>query len=81
MRRMFADVDADVYVLADGDATYKIPRARIYSRRFLHAHGLRVSEEAALVGGLFHLYCVLVAMPQFVTACAIIAPSKNGGAP
>lgn len=28
VRRMFADVDADVYVLADGDATYHAPSAR-----------------------------------------------------
>ena len=27
VRRMFADVDADVYVLADGDATYHAPSA------------------------------------------------------
>src|SRR3974377_915138 len=32
-------------------------------RTFLHAHGLSVSNEAALVGGLVHLCCVLVAMP------------------
>lgn len=29
VRRMFADVDADVYVMADGDATYHAPSARI----------------------------------------------------
>lgn len=28
VRRMFADVDADVYVMADGDATYHAPSAR-----------------------------------------------------
>src|SRR5262249_38110275 len=28
VRRMFADVDADVYVLVDGDATYDAPSAR-----------------------------------------------------
>merc|ERR1711964_746473 len=27
VRRMFADVDADIYVLADGDATYHAPSA------------------------------------------------------
>src|SRR4030081_4129488 len=27
VRRMFADVDADVYVLVDGDATYDAPSA------------------------------------------------------
>jgi len=30
VRRMFADVDADIYVMADGDATY---RSRARSRR------------------------------------------------
>src|SRR2546429_7885083 len=28
VRRMFADVDADIYVLADGDATYDAPSVR-----------------------------------------------------
>src|SRR5439155_20700174 len=28
VRRMFADVDAEVYVLVDGDATYHAPSAR-----------------------------------------------------
>src|SRR6476619_6652011 len=28
VRRMFTDVDADVYVLVDGDATYDAPSAR-----------------------------------------------------
>src|ERR1043166_9926510 len=28
VRRMFADVDADIYVLVDGDATYDAPSAR-----------------------------------------------------
>lgn len=28
VRRMFADVDADIYVMADGDATYHAPSAR-----------------------------------------------------
>ena len=28
VRRMFADIDADVYVLVDGDATYDAPSAR-----------------------------------------------------
>ena len=27
VRRMFADVDADIYVLVDGDATYAAPSA------------------------------------------------------
>src|SRR5262249_17284902 len=28
VRRMFTDIDADVYVLVDGDATYDAPSAR-----------------------------------------------------
>jgi len=28
VRRMFADIDADIYVMADGDATYDVERAR-----------------------------------------------------
>src|SRR6266704_2079959 len=33
VRRMFADVDADIYVLVDGDATYDAPSARTMVRR------------------------------------------------
>ena len=32
VRRMFADVDADIYVLVDGDATYDAPSARVDDR-------------------------------------------------
>ena len=32
VRRMFADVDADIYVLVDGDATYDAPSARGHDR-------------------------------------------------
>ena len=35
VRRMFADVDADVYVLVDGDATYDAPSARAMIVRLL----------------------------------------------
>jgi glycosyltransferase involved in cell wall biosynthesis len=35
VRRMFADIDADVYVLVDGDATYDAPSARIMIDRLL----------------------------------------------
>jgi glycosyltransferase involved in cell wall biosynthesis len=35
VRRMFADVDADVYVLVDGDATYDAPSARAMIDRLL----------------------------------------------
>lgn len=50
VRRMFADVDADVYVLADGDATYDATDAPGMIRRLLDEHldmlvGVRVSDE------------------------------------
>src|SRR5262245_46859688 len=35
VRRMFADVDADVYVLVDGDATYDAPSARTMIARLI----------------------------------------------
>jgi glycosyltransferase involved in cell wall biosynthesis len=52
VRRMFADVDADVYVLADGDATYdaaSAPRliARLIEDRLDMVVGLRVDQAAA----------------------------------
>ena len=38
VRRMFADVDADVYVLADGDATYDAASAPLMVSRLLNEH-------------------------------------------
>jgi len=35
VRRMFADVEADVYVLVDGDATYDAPSARMMVERLV----------------------------------------------
>lgn len=35
IRRMFADVDADVYLLVDGDATYDAPSARLMISRLI----------------------------------------------
>lgn len=35
VRRMFADVDADIYVLVDGDATYDAPSARRMIERLI----------------------------------------------
>jgi glycosyltransferase involved in cell wall biosynthesis len=35
VRRMFADVEADVYVLVDGDATYDAPSARMMVERLM----------------------------------------------
>ena len=52
VRRMFADVDADVYVLADGDATYDAPSARKMIARLIEERldmvvGARVDREEA----------------------------------
>ncbi|HWZ41540.1 MAG TPA: glycosyltransferase family 2 protein [Bradyrhizobium sp.] len=52
VRRMFADVDADVYVLVDGDATYDAPSAPRMIEKLVGEHldmvvGLRVDREQA----------------------------------
>jgi len=52
VRRMFADVDADIYVLADGDATYDAPSAGIMIARLIDEQldmvvGARVDREEA----------------------------------
>jgi glycosyltransferase involved in cell wall biosynthesis len=52
VRRMFADVDADVYVLVDGDATYDAPSARTMIARLIDERldmvvGVRVDREEA----------------------------------
>ena len=52
VRRMFADVDADVYVLVDGDATYNAPSARAMIARLIEGPldmvlGVRVDREEA----------------------------------
>src|SRR5271157_6077760 len=52
VRRMFADVDADIYVLLDGDATYEAPSAPRMIEMLLNDHldmvvGLRVDQEQA----------------------------------
>jgi glycosyltransferase involved in cell wall biosynthesis len=52
VRRMFADIDADVYVLVDGDATYDAPSAPVMVERLVNDHldmvvGLRVDQEQA----------------------------------
>ena len=36
VRRMFADIDADVYVMVDGDATYDLRDVRSHVQRLLH---------------------------------------------
>jgi glycosyltransferase involved in cell wall biosynthesis len=52
VRRMFSDVEADVYVLVDGDATYDAPSARTMISRLLTERldmvvGARVDQEVA----------------------------------
>jgi glycosyltransferase involved in cell wall biosynthesis len=52
VRRMFADVDADIYVLADGDATYDAPSVRGMIARLLDEKldmvvGARIDREEA----------------------------------
>jgi glycosyltransferase involved in cell wall biosynthesis len=52
VRRMFADVDADIYVLVDGDATYDAPSAPRMIERLVSEHldmvvGLRVDQVKA----------------------------------
>src|ERR1700759_5296561 len=52
VRPMFADIEADVYVLVDGDATYDAPSAPGMIERLINDHldmvvGLRVDQEQA----------------------------------
>lgn len=57
VRRMFADIDADVYVMADGDATYDAASAPALVERMVHEQldmvvGSRVTQvEAAYRAG------------------------------
>lgn len=52
VRRMFTDIDADIYVLVDGDATYDAPSAPRMVERLLHDRldmvvGNRIDQEVA----------------------------------
>jgi glycosyltransferase involved in cell wall biosynthesis len=52
VRRMFADVEADIYLLVDGDATYDAPSARKMIDRLVQDRldmvvGVRVDQEVA----------------------------------
>jgi glycosyltransferase involved in cell wall biosynthesis len=52
VRRMFADIDADIYVLVDGDATYDAPSAprmieRLVGKQLDMVVGLRVDQVKA----------------------------------
>jgi glycosyltransferase involved in cell wall biosynthesis len=56
VRRMFADVEADVYVLVDGDATYHAPSARIMVERLLDdGLDMVVGARAGQDGGAYRL--------------------------
>ncbi len=51
VRRMFADVEADIYIMVDGDATYHAPSAPAMVDKLLNEHldmlvGCRVDEGA-----------------------------------
>ncbi|WP_439534054.1 glycosyltransferase family 2 protein [Polymorphobacter sp.] len=52
VRRMFADIEADIYVMADGDATYEAGAARrmveqLYAENLDMVVGARVSDQTA----------------------------------
>jgi glycosyltransferase involved in cell wall biosynthesis len=52
VRRMFADIEADIYVLVDGDATYDAPSAGLMIDRLINDHldmvvAARVDQEVA----------------------------------
>ncbi len=52
VRRMFADIDADIYVLVDGDATYDAPSAPRMVERLMTEHldmvvGLRADRDVS----------------------------------
>jgi hypothetical protein len=52
VRRMFADIDADIYVLVDGDATYDAPSAPKMIEKLMTDHldmvvGFRVDQDEA----------------------------------
>ena len=87
VRRMFADIDADVYVLVDGDATYEADAAPRMVRRAIEenldfVNGARVSQsmEAYRRGHRFGNY-VLTAMVrnifgrQFTDMCNCSRPT------
>src|SRR5881394_3821591 len=52
VRRMFADIDAEIYVLVDGDATYDAPSAPRMIEALVNGHldmvvGFRVDQSIA----------------------------------
>lgn len=72
VRRMFADVEADIYVLVDGDDTYEAEAAPRLVKRLLHegldfVNGARVSEavEAYRRGHRFGNYVLTALVRNF----------------
>jgi hypothetical protein len=64
VRRMFSDIQADIYVLVDGDSTYDASAAAFMIGRLLSEHldmvvGLRISTTAAAYRSGHHLGNVL----------------------
>ena len=54
---MFADIDADIYVLVDGDATYDAPSAPRMIERLMNDHldmvvGLRADRKPRPTGAV-----------------------------
>ena len=52
VRRMFGEIDADIYILVDGDATYDAPSARAMALRLVTERldmvvGARIDQEQA----------------------------------
>lgn len=52
VRRMFADIEADIYVLVDGDDTYHAPSASVMVQKLIEEHldmvvGTRLSDYSA----------------------------------
>ena len=61
VRRMFADVEADIYVLVDGDATYDAPSVRAMIARPVEGgldlcHTLYHSQDAPLSNNSLHYH-------------------------
>ena len=91
VRRMFADVDADIYVLVDGDATYDAPSARAHDRaadRRPARHGGRgarrsgarrpIAAAIAPATGCSPRSSPTCSAPRSPTSCRAIACSRAG---
>jgi len=81
VRRMFADVEADVYVMADGDGTYDAAAAGMLVDKLLDEGldmvvGSRVSEEAVRAGKSTDDYITGSATPDELLASLAAASDK-----